>query len=60
MAMTPMQYVDSFLDSTALLNEPDALRLRAHEMGYLFFPGLLSVESIQPVRQQEGLWLWSQ
>jgi len=52
MAMTPMQYVDSFLDSTALLNEPDALRLRAHEMGYLFFPGLLSVESIQPVRQQ--------
>ena len=52
MAMTPMQSVDSFLDSTALLNEPDALRLRAHEMGYLFFPGLLSAESIQPVRRQ--------
>jgi hypothetical protein len=50
--MTPMQSVEPFLDSTALLDDPVALRQRAHELGYLFFPDLLPTAPILSVRQQ--------
>ena len=52
MAMSPMGSVEPFLDSTALLTDPAALRSRADQLGYLFFPGLLSTEPILSVRQQ--------
>ena len=40
----------SFLDSTPILNNGDALRERAATDGYLFFRGLLPPEAILPVR----------
>jgi hypothetical protein len=52
MAMSPMQSVEPFLDSTALLADANALRTRASELGYLFFPGLLATAPILRVRQQ--------
>ena len=52
MAMSPMGSIESFLDSTPLLTEPTALRSRANELGYLFFPGLLATEPILSVRRQ--------
>lgn len=52
MAMTPMTAVEPFQDSTALLSDPPALRERAAELGYLFFPGLLDTSPILSVRQQ--------
>ncbi|MBT3344696.1 MAG: phytanoyl-CoA dioxygenase [Gemmatimonadetes bacterium] len=52
MAMTPMSSVEPFLDSTSLLSDPTALRRRADELGYLFFPGLLATGPLLDVRQQ--------
>ena len=52
MAMTSMQSVEPFLDSTSLLTDPASLRERARELGYLFFPALLDTTPIQAVRQQ--------
>jgi ectoine hydroxylase-related dioxygenase (phytanoyl-CoA dioxygenase family) len=40
----------SFLDSTPILSNGDALRERAATEGYLFFRGLLPAEAILPVR----------
>lgn len=42
---------DHFVDSTALLSEPEALRARGEQEGYLFFKGLLPAEAILPVRE---------
>lgn len=39
-----------FLDSTDLLNDPEALRERAQAEGYLFFKQLLPAEDLLPVR----------
>ncbi|MEE2830810.1 MAG: phytanoyl-CoA dioxygenase family protein [Candidatus Latescibacterota bacterium] len=52
MAMTSMQSIEPFLDSTSLLTDPASLRERARELGYLFFPALLDTTPIQSVRQQ--------
>jgi hypothetical protein len=38
-------------DSTPLLSQPDALRARADQDGYLFFKGLLPPEEVLSVRQ---------
>jgi ectoine hydroxylase-related dioxygenase (phytanoyl-CoA dioxygenase family) len=52
MAMAPMQSVEPFFDATPLLADGTALRARADESGYLFFPGLLDTDPIHLVRQQ--------
>jgi ectoine hydroxylase-related dioxygenase (phytanoyl-CoA dioxygenase family) len=40
----------TFVDSTALLEDPVALRARAEEDGYLFFKKLLPADALLPVR----------
>ncbi|MDP7447212.1 MAG: phytanoyl-CoA dioxygenase family protein [Candidatus Latescibacteria bacterium] len=50
--MTPMLSVEPFLDSTALLADPAALRRRGDELGYLFFPGLLDTGPVLSLRQR--------
>lgn len=40
----------SFVDSTPLLGDADALRRRAEDEGYLFFRGLLPAEDVLRVR----------
>ena len=42
---------NQFVDSTALLTQPEQLRARAEQDGYLFFRGLLPAEAISPVRE---------
>ena len=41
-----------FIDSTDLLSEPDALRARAAEDGYLYFKGLLPGDLVLELRRQ--------
>jgi len=48
--MIPMQQFTTFDDATPLLDQPDALRQRAWEEGYLFLPGLLDPQSVLAVR----------
>lgn len=40
-----------FIDSTELLADPDALRSRASQLGYLFFRGLLPTEDVLSLRR---------
>jgi Phytanoyl-CoA dioxygenase (PhyH) len=40
-----------FVDSSALLNQPEELRARAQKDGYLFFKGLLPKEDVYAVRR---------
>jgi ectoine hydroxylase-related dioxygenase (phytanoyl-CoA dioxygenase family) len=42
---------NQFVDSTALLTQPEQLRARAEQDGYLFFRGLLPADAISPVRE---------
>ncbi len=41
-----------FIDSTPLLDDPEALRARAADLGYLFFRQLLPVEPLLDVRRR--------
>ncbi|GAA2758922.1 phytanoyl-CoA dioxygenase family protein [Actinopolymorpha rutila] len=41
-----------FLDSSALLDDPAALRARADEHGYLFFRGLLPIDDVLDLRRR--------
>jgi len=41
-----------FFDATPLLNDPAALRARAHEDGYLFFKNFLPAEPLLELRRQ--------
>ena len=52
MAHQAMRNVEPFLDSTLLLDTPEALRARATEKGYLFFRSLLDSESVLDLRRQ--------
>ena len=52
MAMTPMRDVQYYVDTTPLLNDPEALRQRARQDGCLFFEGLLPQSDVLDVRQQ--------
>ena len=52
MAMTAMQRVEPFADSTALLEDPHALRQRGEDTGYLFFGGLVPRDPVLEVRRQ--------
>lgn len=47
-----MPDVEPFLESTALIADPPALRARAAEDGYLFFRGLLPPDALLEVRRQ--------
>jgi hypothetical protein len=50
--MVQMKRVEPFFDATPLLDNPEALRQRAHEEGYLFFKNRLPVDDIQDLRHQ--------
>ena len=52
MAQQTMLNIENFVDSTPLLDAPDALRARAAEQGYLFFRSLLDTESVLDLRRQ--------
>ena len=52
MAMTTMRNIKPYIDSTPLLNDPQALRQRAREDGCLFFKGLLPAADLLDVRRQ--------
>ena len=52
MAQQTMINVEPFVDSTPLLDAPEALRERAAEQGYLFFRSLLDSESVLDLRRQ--------
>ncbi|MBT5451688.1 MAG: hypothetical protein HOK90_21045, partial [Gemmatimonadetes bacterium] len=52
MANQAMRNLEPFLDSTRLLDAPEALRARAAEQGYLFFRSLLDSESVLDLRRQ--------
>ena len=52
MAMTTMRDVQYYVDTTSLLNDPEALRQRARQDGCLFFEGLLPQSDVLDVRQQ--------
>ena len=52
MAQQTIINVEPFVDSTPLLDAPDALRERAAEQGYLFFRSLLDSESVLDLRRQ--------
>ena len=51
-AMTAMVRTEPYLDSTPLLNDPEALRARADEDGYLYFKRLLDPKAVLNVRRQ--------
>lgn len=51
MALT-LSPTTEFIDSTAMLADPPALRARAQESGYLFFRGLLPVDELMELRGQ--------
>ncbi len=48
----PSQFVTGFTDSTALLHEPEKLRARADEDGYLFFKQLLPKALLLDLRRE--------
>jgi len=50
-AFVDSERFDPLVDSTSLLNNPDALRRRAADDGYLFFRGLLPVNEVMQVRR---------
>ncbi len=52
MAMTAMHSVEPYVDSTPLLNDPEALRQRGRKDGCLFFKGLLPPDALLNVRRQ--------
>ena len=52
MAQQTMTNLEPFVDSTPLLDAPEALRERAAEQGYLFFRSLLDSESVLDLRRQ--------
>ena len=52
MAMTTMRDVQYYVDTTLLLNDPEALRQRARQDGCLFFEGLLPQSDVLDVRRQ--------
>ena len=52
MAMTKMASTVPHQDSTHLLADPEGLRARANEEGYLFFEGLLPSAEVLEVRRQ--------
>lgn len=52
MAMTTMHKVEPFVDSTPLLDDPERLRERSHDEGYLFFKKLIDVDAVLNVRRQ--------
>lgn len=43
--------VDEFVESTAIAGDPDALRARLAEDGYLYFPGLVDPEPVLSLRR---------
>ena len=47
----PVEENNEFIDSTDLLNQPEALRKRGEEEGYLFFRGLLPKEEVLSLRR---------
>ena len=52
MAMAAMHSVEPFADSTPLLGDPDRLRERARDQGYLFFRGLIDPLPLLSLRRQ--------
>lgn len=52
MAMVSMSQIQPFADMTSLLGQPEELRLRGREDGYLFFSGLLSPKKVNSIRSQ--------
>lgn len=52
MAMTPMTNLAPFTDSIPLLDDPELLRARARDEGYLFFEQLVEREAVVNVRRQ--------
>jgi hypothetical protein len=52
MAMTTMDAVEPYVDSTSLLLTPDQLRQRAAADGFLFFKGLIEPAALLEVRRQ--------
>ena len=52
MAMIAMARVEPFEDVTHLLDEPEALRVKAEEDGLLFFKGLLDADKVNALRSQ--------
>ena len=52
MAMVEMARVEALEDVTHLLDEPEALRVKAEEEGLLFFKGLLDPDKVNALRSQ--------
>jgi len=52
MAMIKMAQVEPLEDVTHLLDEPEALRVKAEEEGVLFFKGLLDADKVNALRSQ--------
>ena len=52
MAMIAMARVEPFEDVTHLLDEPEALRVKAEKDGLLFFKGLLDADKVNALRSQ--------
>ncbi|MBV7334170.1 phytanoyl-CoA dioxygenase family protein [Chloroflexi bacterium TSY] len=52
MTSIPMQNVEPFVDCHDVLHDQKRLQSRAAENGYLYFPELLPVEEVLPVRQE--------
>jgi ectoine hydroxylase-related dioxygenase (phytanoyl-CoA dioxygenase family) len=52
MAMVEMARVEPLEDMTGLLDQPEALRMRAEEEGFLFFKGLLDPAKVNALRSQ--------
>ena len=48
----PTRVASGFYDATPLLGDPDALRARSDEDGFLFFRGFLPVEPVLELRRQ--------
>ncbi|PCJ59461.1 MAG: phytanoyl-CoA dioxygenase [Planctomycetota bacterium] len=51
MAMSTINQLEAFQESTHLLNDRQALQDRAHDQGYLYFKGLLNKEKILDLRK---------
>jgi hypothetical protein len=55
MLLLPEQYpLVPFEDATSLLEDPELLRAKAEESGYLYFAGLIPLNRIDPVRAFES------
>ena len=52
MTATVSPRTEPFVDSTPILDDPEALLARVDEKGYLFFRGLLPVQDVLDVRRQ--------